>query len=141
MHQPLAWVALASAAVAGALWMTGTAGVAATLGGCDTGDGSAGESCAADAGTDAGTTVGDQCATIVTAFCEQATGPCATGATLADCIANDMPMCCAGSTCDAQSASPACAISACTMAISQEDCNSVVASGLPSACQGLPVAQ
>jgi hypothetical protein len=89
-----------------------------------------------DATTDSGAqTVGDQCATIVTEFCRQV-GMC-NGAALADCLANDMPMCCVGAACDAGSASSSAAVSACTEAIDVEDCNSVQA-GLPAACQGVP---
>jgi len=90
----------------------------------------------ADATTDAAPqTVGDQCTTIVTDFCARV-GSC-TGAALADCLANDMPMCCGGSACGAVSQSSAGDVGACTSAIAAEDCYSV-SQGLPAACQGVP---
>jgi len=95
-----------------------------------------------DAATDApAQTVGEQCATIVTEFCKQWTGPCGGAATasLADCINNDMPTCCAGSACNAVSPSSAAAVATCTAAIDVEDCNSVMSLGLPAACQGVPL--
>jgi len=94
----------------------------------------------ADAASDAGSeTVGDQCTTIVTDFCAQVTERCfVPGATLADCLSNDMPMCCTGTACSARSTSSSAAVTACTNAIDAEDCNSVVATGLPAECTGVP---
>ena len=70
---------------------------------------------ASDEASNAGTqTVGEQCTTIVTAFCTQVSGPCAVGVILADCIARDMPMCCTGSACNAVSRSSGATVSACT---------------------------
>lgn len=85
------------------------------------------------------TTVGDQCGAIVAAFCNQAVGTCGmVGFTLADCVNNDMMMCCMGSACGATSQSSTATVNVCTTAIASEDCNMVANSVLPSACQGVP---
>jgi hypothetical protein len=100
-----------------------------------------------DAGEDSSTsdatttkeTVGTQCTTIITAFCQQATGPCALqGFTLSDCVSSDMPECCSsGTTCEQDSTYSSADVSQCTSDISAEDCNSVTNSTLPSSCQSL----
>jgi hypothetical protein len=114
------------------------AGVGCTLtlpGGSDAATGV--ESGTADAGSSE--TVGDQCSAIVAAFCNQAIGPCGmVGFTLADCVNNDMMMCCMGAACSAVSQSPLATVTACTTAIASEDCNMVANSTLPAACQGVP---
>jgi hypothetical protein len=104
------------------------------------GSSEAGADAETDATADAGVvTVGDQCTTIVTEFCAQVTGRCfVAGVTLSDCLSNDMPMCCTGTACNATSTSSAATVSACTSAIDAEDCSSVVATGLPAECSGVP---
>jgi hypothetical protein len=96
----------------------------------------------ADAGPDdAGSqTVGDQCAAIATAFCTQAIGTCGVADTLSNCIANEMPSCCTGSTCNAISQSSPRALEACTSAIAVESCYLVVTAGWAglAACNGIP---
>ncbi|MGO9838739.1 MAG: hypothetical protein ACLP1X_31555 [Polyangiaceae bacterium] len=110
--------------------------------GCDItlpGSGGGGDA-EADATSDSGSeTVGDQCTTIVTEFCAQVTGRCfVAGVTLSDCLSNDMPMCCTGTACNATSTSSAATVATCTSAIDAEDCSSVVATGLPTECTGVP---
>jgi hypothetical protein len=121
---------------AGAL--TFGAGCEITLPGADAGS-DAGATATADAGSQTSQTVGDQCSAIIAAFCNQAVGPCGmVGFTLADCVANDMMMCCMGTACNATSGSSTATVIACTSAIASEDCNLVANSTLPMACQGVP---
>jgi hypothetical protein len=97
---------------------------------------------ASDAGPDdAGSqTVGDQCAAIATAFCTQAIGTCGVPEALSDCIANETPTCCTGSTCNAVSQSSPLALEDCKSAIAVEPCNLVVNAGAAglAACNGIP---
>lgn len=115
-----------------------TAG-ALTLGGCDLTLPGAGGEDDAGADVDAGPqTVGDQCATIVAEICKYSISACANTASFSACIADQMPMCCSGTACNAISESSAATVAACTSAIDVEDCNLVAQAMYPPECQGVP---
>ncbi|HZU83527.1 MAG TPA: hypothetical protein VE987_11445 [Polyangiaceae bacterium] len=110
--------------------------VAAGCSACTIGP-SASDAGAADAGSQL---VSDQCNMIFEAFCNRAIGGCGVPDTLSQCIADELPTCCVGTTCDRVSQSPPSALDACTSALASEDCYSVATVG-PSAvpaCQGIP---
>lgn len=97
---------------------------------------------AASGGDDASVpsgTIGAQCTSIVTEFCQQAVNRCALqGFTVSDCLTNDMPECCSsGNTCDQKTTQPQSAVDSCKGDIDAEDCNFVVNSTLPPSCQVL----
>jgi hypothetical protein len=112
---------------------------ALALGGCDiTLPGSGGED---DAGTDVDAgpqTVGDQCTTKVTDLCTYSMSACGNTADLASCIADQMPLCCSGTTCTEISGSSAATFATCTSAIEVEDCALVGQAMYPPECQGIP---
>jgi hypothetical protein len=96
--------------------------------------GSGGDDSSAPSGT-----IGEQCTSIVTEFCQQSVSRCALqGFDVSDCVTSDMPQCCsAGNTCDEKTTQPQSAVDSCKSDIDAEDCNAVVNSTLPSSCQGL----
>ncbi len=112
---------------------------ALTLGGCViTLPGTGGED---DAGTDADAgpqTVGDQCATKITELCKYSMSSCGNTADLSSCIADQMPLCCTGTACDAISQSSAATLATCISAIDVEDCSLVGQAMFPPECQGVP---
>jgi|SRR5580704_9610852 hypothetical protein len=111
---------------------------ALTLGACDIAPPGSGVDDAGsdvDAGAD---TVEDQCTTKITALCNYSISSCGNQAAFADCIAQQMPLCCTGSACSEISESSAATLATCTSAIAVEDCSLVGQAMYPPECQGVP---
>jgi hypothetical protein len=91
-----------------------------------------------DAGTGGGstttTTLGDQCDTVDSAYCQQ--GPrCSIAVDLASCIANLRPLCCSGATCTMISTISSSTVDSCVQQMEALDCNTIANSQTPpSAC-------
>lgn len=85
--------------------------------------------------TTAARTLGDQCESVLTAFCQKA-GTCAVLASLSDCISGNMALCCVGSACDATSTVSEDTVTECEQTIMAEDCNDVVNTTNPTSCLG-----
>jgi hypothetical protein len=80
-------------------------------------------------------TVGDQCESVLSAFCQKA-GSCAVLTNLSDCISGNMALCCVGTACDATSTVSEATVTECEQTISVEDCNDVVNTINPTSCLG-----
>jgi hypothetical protein len=126
------------AAAVGVTLIAAASGCTITLPGADGGAGSEDSGTGAEAEA-AAQTVGDQCTTIFTELCTQAINRCGLqGFSVDQCVSADMPSCCTGTVCNETSQSPASAVTGCTQAIDTEDCNALVNSMTPAACQGVP---
>lgn len=95
-----------------------------------------------DGGTSGGSTtttsartLGDQCTSVLTTFCQKA-GSCAVLTSLSDCIDGNMSLCCVGTACDATSTVSEDTVTACEQMIMAEDCNDVVNTTNPTTCLG-----
>jgi hypothetical protein len=131
---PIAAGAVAGGAIAGLVFTTPACTL--TLPGADGGAESSDAAAEAEA---AAQTVGDQCTAIFTELCTQAVNRCGLQTFSVDqCISADMPSCCTGSVCNETSKSAASDVTACTQQIDAEDCNALVNSTTPPACQGVP---
>jgi hypothetical protein len=91
-----------------------------------------------DGGTGGGSTVatrslGDQCTSVLTAFCQKA-GSCAVLTDLNDCISGNMSLCCVGAACTATSTVSEADVSSCEQSIANEDCNVLVNTTDPTSC-------
>ncbi len=80
-------------------------------------------------------TLGDQCTSVLTAFCQKA-GSCAVLTSLSDCISGNMALCCTGTACDATSTVSEATVTTCEQTIMAEDCNDVVNTTNPTTCLG-----
>lgn len=78
---------------------------------------------------------GDQCQSVLTAFCQKAAS-CAALTSLSDCINGNMALCCIGSACTATSTVSEATVSQCEQTIMSEDCNDVVNTTNPTSCLG-----
>ncbi len=97
----------------------------------------------ADGGTSGGGTttttttrsLGDQCESVLTVFCQKA-GSCAVLTDLSTCITGNMPLCCTGDACNAPSTVSEDDVTACEQMIMAEDCNDLVNTMNPTSCLG-----
>ncbi len=80
-------------------------------------------------------TLGDQCESVLSAFCQKA-GTCAVLTSLSDCISGNMALCCVGTACDATSTVSETTVTDCEQTIMAEDCNDVVNTTNPTSCLG-----
>ena len=99
---------------------------------------------AGDGGTGGTTTttttprsLGDQCQSVLAAFCQKAAS-CAIAVDFTQCMSGNMSMCCVGSACNATSTVSEASVTACEDMIMTEDCNLVVNTGNPTACLTSP---
>jgi hypothetical protein len=84
---------------------------------------------------DAGQKVGDQCTTVYTELCKQASRCNISITSVTDCATSDVAQyCCTGSACSAWSCQAPSQVSACTADIDNEDCNAIVTNQTPSDC-------
>ena len=77
--------------------------------------------------------VGDQCQSVLSAFCQKAAS-CAILTDLSECMTGNMSLCCVGSACNATSTVSEASVTACEQMIMAEDCNLVVNTTEPTAC-------
>ncbi len=113
----------------------GTTACTLTLPGSD--DGGADGSSGGTGGNAGNGTPTQQCTTVFTELCTQAISRCGLqGFSLDQCINANLPTCaCEGSACSQASHFPTSDVSACTSAIDQEDCNAIINSVSPAACE------
>ena len=97
--------------------------------------------CAVDSGGDGGgstkETIGAQCSSIITEWCQQGINRCALAYTESECESSDASQCCSSSTCSQTSTSSQSDVDTCKADIDTIDCNFIVNSTLPPSCQGL----
>jgi hypothetical protein len=78
--------------------------------------------------------LGDQCESVLTVFCQMAIVSCAVGTDLSTCITEFMPLCCTGDACNAPSTVSEDDVTACEQMIMAENCNDVVNTINPTSC-------
>ena len=80
--------------------------------------------------------LGDQCESVLTAFCQKAAS-CGMQVDLGQCISGNQALCCTGSACNATSTISEETVSACEQSIANEDCytlTQMIQSSAPTAC-------
>ena len=82
-------------------------------------------------------TRGDQCQSVLSAFCQRA-GSCAILTNLNDCIQGNLALCCVGTGCNQTSMISESTVTACEQMITAEDCNDVANTTNPTSCLGSP---
>ncbi len=125
----------AAPAIAHAALLLAAAACTIGPGSSDGGTGGSGSSGGGATATTAARTLGDQCTSVLTTFCQKA-GSCAVLASLSDCISGNMALCCTGTACDATSTVSEATVTACEQTIMAEDCNDVVNTLNPTTCLG-----
>ena len=78
-------------------------------------------------------TLGDQCNDVLSEYCKQL-ARCAISVTLAQCISNDVPLCCAGSACTTSSTVSEATVASCEQRFDALDCTAIVNTANPAAC-------
>ena len=82
-------------------------------------------------------TRGDQCESVLSAFCQKAAS-CAISVDQTECVSGNLIMCCVGTGCDVVSTISEETVTACEQTIMAEDCNDVVNTTTPTSCLGSP---
>ena len=82
-------------------------------------------------------TRGDQCMSVLSAFCQKAAS-CAIAVDQTECTQGNLSLCCVGTACDAPSTISETTVSECSQTIMAEDCNDVVNTTNPTSCLGPP---
>jgi hypothetical protein len=82
--------------------------------------------------------LGDQCQSVLSAFCQKEESCAIPVDNLAQCISGDMSLCCVGSACNATSTVSEASVTACEEMIMAEDCYPVSITMDPTACLPSP---
>jgi hypothetical protein len=94
-----------------------------------------------DGGTSTSTTPartrGDQCLSVLSAFCQKAAS-CAIAVDQTECTQGNLSLCCVGTACNATSTISETTVTECSQTIMVEDCNVVQNTTNPTSCLGPP---